>query len=226
MPRRALLLVGLAVTVIAVLASIGIVTGQGRAGSYQLHARAVNPPPHIPLAPTTLSWDDGSIETALGINGLSGQHWGVRFGQAAATTGAVPFRVLSASWYVYNVYPINSGLLQVFNGAATSSLASTAAGGGGGYLTAGFASGPTITSANGSFVGALWGVASGPWYLGIDTGTPYSRGYWGTASNAFVLGGGTLQGICSGQIQIDCNPAIRMVVDANIPVELESFEID
>jgi hypothetical protein len=187
------------------------------------------------LGTDLLTWDDGSFENALGPTGghYDGQ-FAMRFGGAAATTGLVPFKLLGAYWRldsgdpgITNVninfwHPLTAGgfpasaapLVQVPGNTVTGVTQSVT-----------IPAGPTISTANGSVMVGVGGLGTTGWFIDRDTDGPDNdREFAGSnADNTLPLsfGPATL-----GTLGFSGNFFVRLLVDGNIPVELEKFTIE
>ncbi len=193
------------------------------------------PPPAGTLGQTTLMWDDGSFENGLGPTGghYDGQ-FAMRFGGAAATTGLVPFvlrgayvRVRSGApgitaanvnfWHPLTASGFPTGgspLVQEPAGASTGVTQQVSISGG-----------PVVNTPNGSVLVGLGGLGTTSWFIDRDTNGPNNdREFAGESSNntlVLSLGPGTL-----GNFGFSGNYFVRLVVDGNVPVELERVSID
>jgi hypothetical protein len=184
-----------------------------------------------PRASTLLQFDDGSYESGWGAF-YTGQA-GMRFGGSTATTQLVPFRIRGAYWrwyplFLYGLQTVNVNFWHPLTAsgypASPDPLAKIGAGGTG-YSTAyagfGTTGGPTITTGNGSVLVGIGNIATFIAFIGADTTQPAGGrqflGYFDTES--FQLGPAYFSAI--GYYS---DFLIRLLVDGNIPVELESFE--
>ena len=170
---------------------------------------------------TVLRWDDGSIEGALGP--LQAGQFAVRFGGASNTSDALPFKVEAAQWAIAGVAS-NAGLGFWNNPGNSPAFVVFPVTGASGVQTH-FFDGPTVgaTPILAGFMGAgrQWGIA-----VDLD-GTAFGRNFFGPVPGGSLPGGPTtMNQICSRTLDSQCNWIFRLGVDANIPVELESFEID
>lgn len=187
------------------------------------------------LGLNVLTWDDGSFENGLGPTGghYDGQ-FAMRFGGAAATSGLVPFQIRGAYFRLRAGNPGATAVNINFwhplgtNGFPTNSTAPAAQVGAG--ITTGVTQqvtllGPTISTANGSVMVGVGGLGTTSWFLDRDTTGPNNnRDFAGSnANNTLPLSYGptTLDNLGLGG-----NYFVRLVVDGNVPVELESFTIE
>ncbi len=176
-----------------------------------------------------LSWDDGSYESGLGFFSGSGQA-AMRFGGAAVTTGAVPLAIRGAYWRFYPGFAVQGININFFNPLDTNGFPTgppilqvpgTTNTAGTNFVST--PNGPTIFSANGSvMVGVgIQNVAS--WFIAADTnGVWNSRDFLGGSNTTnLTYGPGTLAGY-----GFDWNFLIRLLIDGNVPVELQSFSVE
>lgn len=187
------------------------------------------------LGLNVLTWDDGSFENGLGPTGghYDGQ-FAMRFGGAAATSGLVPFQIRGA---YFRLRAGNPGVTAVnvnfwhplgTNGFPTNSTAPAAQVAGGtstGVTQQVTLLGPTISTANGSVMVGVGGLGTTGWFIDRDsTGPNNNRDFAGSNSNNTLplsYGPTTLDNVGLGG-----NYFVRLVVDGNVPVELESFTIE
>ncbi len=187
------------------------------------------------LGTTVLTWDDGSFENGLGPTGghYDGQ-FAMRFGGDAATTALVPFRLQGAYLRIRAGNPgLTAANVNIWHPLATNGFpanpatpaAQVAAG-----VTTGVTqmiplTGPVISTANGSLLLGLGGLGTTGWFIDRDsTGPNNDREFAGSAANntlGLSLGPGTL-----GSFGFSGNYFLRLLVDGNVPVELEAFSID
>jgi len=191
--------------------------------------------PFDPEGLTLLQWDDGSFESGLGVN-INAAYDGqiaMRFGGAAATSGAVPLGIRGAYWRMYpgfggatnvninffhplaaNGFPTGPPILQVPGNTATNAtqFASTP-------------TGPTIGTANGSVLVGVGVLGNASWFVAGDTNGPLAnRHFFGAGTNnttAIDYGPTTLNNYGFTE-----NFLIRMLVDGQVPVELQSFDVE
>ena len=191
--------------------------------------------PFDPEGLTLLQWDDGSFESGLGVN-INAAYDGqiaMRFGGAAATSGAVPLGIRGAYWRMYpglggatnvninffhplaaNGFPTGPPILQVPGNTATNAtqFASTP-------------TGPTIGTANGSVLVGVGVLGNASWFVAGDTNGPLAnRHFFGAGTNnttAIDYGPTTLNNYGFAE-----NFLIRMLVDGQVPVELQSFDVE
>lgn len=186
------------------------------------------------LGLVTLDWDDGTFEAGLGPTGghYDGQ-FAMRFGGAAATTGLVPFVVRGAYFRLNSGNPgitlanVNFWHPLTAGGFPTGAAPIAQAPGG---VTTGVTqqvtlSGPVINTANGSLLVGVGGLGTTSWFIDRDTDGPdNNREFAGEASNntqVLSLGPSTL-----GSLGFSGNYFIRLIIDGNVPVELERFSVD
>jgi hypothetical protein len=196
-----------------------------------------NPSPDRAL--TLLQWDDGTFETGLGVNinaAYDGQ-MGMRFGGYPLTTGLVPMQIRGAYWRFYpgfggatniNInfwHPLGATPPQFPTGAApilqvpgvpNTTLTQFAS------VSAGI--GPTISTANGSVLVGVGILGQGSWFLAGDTTAPAGRQYFGGATSSTLVwdyGAASLTGY-----GFALNFLIRLYVDGNIPVELQTISVE
>lgn len=181
-----------------------------------------------------LSWDDGTFENGLGPTGghYDGQ-FAMRFGGAAATSGLVPFRIQGAYVGLRSGNPgITAANVNFWHPLQTNGfpvggapLTQVAAGVTTGVVQTITFVGPTISTPNGSVLVGLGGLGTTSWFIERDsTGPDNDRDFAGSSANnslALSIGPGTL-----GTLGFSGNYLIRLLVDGNVPVELERFSID
>ncbi len=181
-----------------------------------------------------LTWDDGTFENGLGPTGghYDGQ-FAMRFGGSAATTGLVPFRIQGAYVGLRSGAPgITAANVNFWHPLQASGfpvggapLTQVAAGVTTGVIQTITFVGPTISTANGSVLVGLGGLGTTGWFIDRDTDGPdNNREFAGESSNntlVLSLGPTTL-----GSFGFSGNYLIRLLVDGNVPVELERFSID
>lgn len=187
------------------------------------------------LGLNVLTWDDGSFENGLGPTGghYDGQ-FAMRFGGAAATSGLVPFQIRGAYFRLRAGNPgVQTVNVNFWHPLTTSGLpanagtpaAQVAAGNSTGVTQQVTLAGPTISTANGSVMVGVGGLGTTSWFIDRDTNGPdNNRDFAGSNSNNTLplsYGPGTL-----GGAGLSGNYFIRLMVDGNVPVELESFTID
>lgn len=175
-----------------------------------------------------LSWDDGGFETGWGCNTGTGQ-MAMRFGSGAATTALVPFQLVGAYWGFYPGLGPNAAVNVNFfhplvGGVPTGAPIAQTTGAGTGGVTqfASLTSGPVISTANGSVMVSI-GVptVSNPWFIGMDTTAGNNRRYGGCfGGTQYFYGSAPLSGLLAG------NHFVRLLVDGNVPVELERFGVE
>jgi hypothetical protein len=177
---------------------------------------------------TLLSWDDGSYESGLGFFSGSGQA-AMRFGGAAATTGAVPLAIRGAYWRLYPGFAVNNININFFNpltaggfptGPPILQVPGTTATAGTNFVST--PAGPTIGSANGSVMVGVGIQNAASWFIAGDTnGVDNARHFLGGSNTTnLTYGPGTLSGF-----GFAWNFLIRLLIDGNIPVELQSFSV-
>lgn len=194
-----------------------------------------NPPRTVPRASTVLQWDDGSYETGLGVSGAAGYdgQLGMRFGGAANTTGLFPMRLRGASWRLFGGFygaqalqlnfwhpltpggfPADADPLHKVPGPAPDPSTTQ-------KMT--FAGGPTISTPNLSVLMGIGVTGNSSWFIAADSTNPDNKRqfFGGFTTEAFTYGPATLTAFGFGWDFL-----IRLIVDGNIPVELESFTID
>ena len=186
------------------------------------------------LGINVLDWDDGTFENGLGPTGghYDGQ-FAMRFGGSAATTGLVPFVIRGAYFRLRsgapgitfaNVnfwHPLTAGGFP----AGTSPIAQAPGSPITGVTQMVSLSGPVINTANGSVMVGVGGLGTTGWFIDRDSDGPdNNREFAGESSNntqVLSLGPTTL-----GSFGFSGNYFIRLIVDGNVPVELERFSID
>ncbi len=189
---------------------------------------------NAPQGLNLLTWDDGSFENGLGPTGghYDGQ-FAMRFGGSAATTGLVGFQIRGAYFRLRsgapgitfaNVnfwHPLTAGGFP----AGGSPIAQAPGAPVTGVTQAVTLSGPTISTANGSVLVGVGGLGTTGWFIDRDTDGPdNNREFAGESSNstqALSLGPTTL-----GSLGFSGNYFIRLLIDGNIPVELEMFNVE
>lgn len=182
----------------------------------------------------TLDWDDGTFENGLGPTGghYDGQ-FAMRFGGAAATTGLVPFQIRGA---YFRLRSGNPGVTNVninfwhpltpsgfpANGAPATQVPGGIATGVTQLVTL---TGPVINTSNGSVLVGVGGLGTTNWFIDRDTDGPDNdREFAGESSNntyALSIGPPTL-----GSLGFSGNYFVRLMVDGNVPVELERFTVE
>ena len=181
-----------------------------------------------------LDWDDGTFEGALGPTGghYDGQ-FAMRFGGSAATTGLVPF-VIRGAYFRLNSgnpgitlanvnfwHPLSPGGFPT-GGAPLAQAPGSPVTGVTQLVTL---SGPVVNTANGSLLVGVGGLGTTNWFIDRDTDGPdNNREFAGESSNntqVLSLGPTTL-----GSLGFSGNYFIRLVIDGNVPVELERFTVD
>lgn len=188
---------------------------------------APNPPPGLNL----LQFDDGSIDNGSGCqppspNGQVLMH----FGGGAPTTTLVPFQLRGLYWQMYPGFAGNPSAVNVnvwypltasngptnlstpfFQVAATTNTMV-------GFKSALF-SGPTISAASGDLLAGIGVSAATAWFIAWESNAPTNGRRFGACGNpsAFYLPAG-------GNLPEDAH--LRLLVDGNIPVELEAFTIE
>ncbi len=182
-----------------------------------------------------LTWDDGSFEAGIGPTGghYDGQ-FAMRFGGAAATTGLVPFQVQGAYFRlnsgnpgVTNVnvnfwHPLTAG---GFPTNSTMPAAQVPAGTATGVTQMVTVAGPAITTANGSVMVGVGGLGTTNWFIDRDsTGPDNNREFAGSNSNNTLPLSYTPTLL--GSIGLSGNYFVRLLVDGNVPVELEAITIE
>lgn len=186
------------------------------------------------LGVVTLDWDDGSFEGGLGPSGghYDGQ-FAMRFGGSAATTGLVPFMIRGAYFMLNSGNPgvtnVNINFWHPLTGggfpASASPAAQAPAGTTTGVTQQVTLSGPTISTANGSVMVGVGGLGTTSWFIARDsTGPDNNREFAGSSSNntlALTYGPTTL-----GSIGFSGNYFVRLMVDGNVPVELERYTVE
>ena len=200
--------------------------------------RSTPAPPPAPEGMTVLSFDDGSFESGLGV--AAGAYFdgvvAMAFGGSPATTGAVPLAIRGAYW---RMYPGFGGATQVqlnfwhpLNATAsrlpTNPTPIYGVAGNTNTTATQFASapaGPTVSTANGSVAVGVNVLGTTSWFVAGDTNGPQaSRGQFGAGSTLSVpptIGAPTLSLYVT-----QSNYIIRLLIDGNVPVELQSFEIE
>ncbi|MCP4250562.1 MAG: hypothetical protein GY778_26260 [bacterium] len=189
-----------------------------------------------PLGIVTLDWDDGTFEGGLGPTGghYDGQ-FAMRFGGAAATTGLVPFRIRGAYFRLRSGNPgvtnVNINFWHPLTAGPPGFPASPApvvqvpAGTTTGVTQQVTLSGPVINTANGSVIVGVGGLGTTNWFIDRDTNGPdNNREFAGSSSNntlALSYGPTTL-----GGLGFSGNYFVRLQVDGNVPVELETFTVE
>ncbi len=182
-----------------------------------------------------LSFDDGSYETGIGVGGGAGYDGvvGQRFGGSPATTGVVPLGIRGAYWRFFGGGFAGATQVQInfwhpLAGAAPrlpvnpTPIAGVA--GNTNTTATQFAStpaGPAISTANGSVIAGVNVLGVSSWFVAGDTSSDDGRQYFGTGptlSQAPTIGAVTLG--------FPFNLLIRLLVDGNIPVELETFNVE
>ena len=200
----------------------------------QINAQRVPESGSIPApkggAITLLSWDDGTIENGLGVNinaNYDGQI-GMRFGGSPTTTGLVPMRLEGGYWRMFSGFAgatnININFWTNFAGQFPVNLVGQAAGNLNTTSTqyAAFPGSHTVTTANGSVMLGVGVYGTNAWFVGGDTTNFQNRNFFGAfTTQAWTYGPTTL-----GTLGLGMNQIIRLLVDGNIPVELESFDIE
>ncbi len=176
---------------------------------------------------TLLSWDDGSYENGLGFFSGSGQA-AMRFGGAAVTTGAVPLAIRGAYWRFYPGFAVQGININFFNpltpmgfptGAPILQIPGTTNTAGTNFVST--PNGPTIFSANGSVLVGVGVQNVASWFIAADTGVANNRQFLGGSNTTNITyGPGTLAGY-----GFDWNFLIRLLIDGNVPVELQSFSV-
>ncbi len=186
-----------------------------------------------PSGLTVLSWDDGTYETGLGVSGAAGYDGvvGQRFGGSPATSGVVPLGIRGAYWRMFGGFagatqvrinfwhPLAGGFpanpTPIAGVAGNTNTAST--------QFASTAGGPTISTANGSVIAGVNVLGVSSWFVAADNTGPFAgRGVFAGSSgniNAPPTVGFSTIGFIA-------NPLIRLLVDGNVPVELETFSVE
>jgi hypothetical protein len=184
-----------------------------------------------PRGTALLQWDDGSIESGVGPEPVSGQAL-MRFGGGTETVGlAGPgIRPIGMSWSIFttgfpnpgpdladaniHIWDEVGGLPNalVFSAAAPRAVNT--------FNSQMFSNAPAFHPANESFFAGIGAVAAGagtPWYIAVDAGLPrFERHFFGEgATTAHSLGPTTLS-----NLGVAGDFAIRVLVDAGVPVEL------
>ena len=236
---------------LAILASIGATLIKADEAS---EAPAVEPPagksgfaaPANPLAyesaPASnrqgldlLTWDDGSFENGLGPTGghYDGQ-FAMRFGGAAATTALVPFQIQRVYFQFRAGNPgVTAANVNIWHPLATNGFPAnpaTPAAQNPAPVATGVPhmvnfTGPTISTANGSVLVGVGGLGTTSWFIDRDTNGPdNNRDFAGSnANNTLPLSFGPTT---LGNLGFSGNYFIRLLVDGNVPVELESFSVE
>jgi hypothetical protein len=217
-------------TVLAVILAVALVAAPAMA---QKNAQKVPQsgkiPAPIPKAIELLSWDDGTIENGLGVNinaNYDGQI-GTRFGGSPTTTGLIPMRLEGGYWRMFSGFAgatnININFWTNFAGMFPTNLVGKAAGNTNTTSTqyAAFPGTFTVTSAAGSVMVGVGVNGTNAWFVAGDTNNVVGRNFFGAfTTEAWTYGPGTL-----ASLGLAMNHIIRLLVDGNIPVELESFDI-
>lgn len=187
------------------------------------------------LGVVVLDWDDGTFENGLGPTGghYDGQ-FGMRFGGAAATTGLVPFQIRGAYFRLRSGAPgatnVNINFWHPLTPspgfpASPAPLTQVPAGTTTGVTQLVTLTGPVINTANGSVFVGVGALGTTNWFIDRDsTGPDNNREFAGSSSNntlALSYGPTTL-----GSIGFSGNYFVRLAVDGNVPVELESYSVD
>ena len=187
------------------------------------------------LGVVTLDWDDGTFEGGLGPTGghYDGQ-FAMRFGGAAATTGLVPFQIRGAYFRIRSGNPgvtaVNINFWHPLTPspgfpASPAPIAQVPAGPTTGVTQQVTLTGPIINTANGSVIVGVGGLGTTSWFIDRDTDGPdNNREFAGSSSNntlALSYGPTTL-----GTLGFSGNYFVRLTVDGNVPVELESYSVD
>jgi len=188
----------------------------------------------VVLGINVLDWDDGSFEGGLGPTGghYDGQ-FAMRFGGSAATTGLVPF-VIRGAYFRLNSgapgitfanvnfwHPLTAGGFPTGGAPIAQAPAAPVTG----VTQTVSLSGPVVNTANGSLLVGLGGLGTTGWFISRDTDGPdNNREFAGESSNntqVLSLGPTTL-----GSLGFSGNYFIRLIIDGNVPVELERFTVD
>ena len=203
-------------------------------GTPKAPAVVSSPTGHPVLGLNLLTWDDGTFENGLGPTGghYDGQ-FAMRFGGAAATSALVGFQIRGAYfrlrsgapgitlanvnfWHPLTAggFPAGASPIAQAPGAPVTGVTQTVT-----------LSGPNISTANGSVLVGVGGLGTTGWFIDRDTDGPdNNREFAGESSNntqALSLGPTTL-----GSLGFSGNYFIRLLVDGNIPVELEAFTVE
>ncbi|MGH9464876.1 MAG: hypothetical protein ACRD0X_04475 [Thermoanaerobaculia bacterium] len=189
--------------------------------------------PQAPAGLTLLQFDDGSYETGLGVTGAAGYDGQIamRFGSGAATTGAVPHAIRGAYWRQYPGFGgatnININFFHPLtaNGFPTGPPVYVVPGNTStvGTQFASAPNGPTISTANGSVLVGVGVSGNNSWFVAGDTNPPTAnRHFFGAFTTQDIsYGPSTLNGY--GFVE---DFLIRFLIDGQIPVELQTFDVE
>ena len=221
MARRVLVVAGVLVMLAGVV-FVGVVDAAGEkvtaagggSGSRSWH-------PGGGRLPLVLFFDDGTYENGLGFSDYDGQ-WNVAFGGSPPSTGAVPFQVLAGFWLIYPGYPGQTQAVFNVHATANSQIFSSPAPAGTGTQSW-TGTGPVINNVGGSVFAGVGGNGPSIWFIGMDTTGPAAGRQW---AGGGMTGNLNYSPAYWSGIGFANNWMIRLAVDGNIPVELESFDIE
>jgi hypothetical protein len=187
------------------------------------------------LGIVVLDWDDGTFEGGLGPTGghYDGQ-FAMRFGGAAATTGLVPFQIRGAYFRIRSGNPgvtaVNINFWHPLTPspgfpASPAPLVQVPGGTTTGVTQQVTLTGPVINTANGSVMVGVGGLGTTSWFIDRDTDGPdNNREFAGSSSNNTLAL--SYSPTILGSLGFSGNYFVRLTIDGNVPVELESYSVD